>query len=99
MIGNGYRRATHAADALARPGRPAKQRIIASARGGVNGMEKLCLGPIILSPLNGPVKMSPYESGDISLESERVATSGRDCSVREGNSDVCQSRGAARSNT
>jgi hypothetical protein len=36
------------------------------------------LGPIILSPLNGPVKMSPYETGDISLQSERVATSGRD---------------------
>ncbi|MGA9939929.1 MAG: hypothetical protein WBP92_16910, partial [Candidatus Acidiferrales bacterium] len=37
-----------------------------------------CLGPIILSPLNGPMKMSPYEPGDISFEPERVATSGCD---------------------
>jgi hypothetical protein len=38
----------------------------------------VCLSSIILSPLNGPVKMSPYEPGDISLEPERVATSGCD---------------------
>ncbi len=56
-----------------------------------------CLGPIILSPLNGPVKMSPREPGDISLESERVATSGRHLILRPRNPDVCQSRGAARS--
>src|ERR1700730_6904306 len=58
---------------------------------------RACLGPIILSPLNGPVKMSPYETGDISLESERVATSGRDFLVCQGRVDVCQSGGAARS--
>src|SRR5258708_10168125 len=35
-----------------------------------------CLGPIILSPLNSPVKMSPHEQGDIRREPERVTTSG-----------------------
>ena len=37
-----------------------------------------CLSSIILSPLNGYVKMSPYETGDICIESERIATSGGD---------------------
>src|SRR5713101_9700684 len=57
-----------------------------------------CLSSIILSPLNGYVKMSPYEQGDISLESERVATSGCDFILREGGSGVCPSRRTARSN-
>jgi hypothetical protein len=35
-----------------------------------------CRGPIILSPLNSPVKMSPHEQGDIRREPERVTTSG-----------------------
>ena len=35
-----------------------------------------CLSSIILSPLNGNVKMSPYETGDIDVESEGTATSG-----------------------
>ncbi len=41
--------------------------------------------------------MSPHEQGDISLESERVATSGSHLIVRARKPDVCQSRGAARS--
>src|SRR5690242_18868983 len=59
---------------------------------------RFCLGPIILSPVNGPVKMSPHEPGDITLESERVATSGCNFVVHSRNPDVCQSRGAARPN-
>ncbi len=31
-----------------------------------------CLSSIILSPLNGNVKMSPYEIGDIHVESEKL---------------------------
>src|SRR6266481_4839152 len=55
----------------------------------------LCLSPIILSPLNGQVKMSPHEQGDILIESERVATSGGDFSMYQGRGGVCQSRRAA----
>ena len=51
-----------------------------------------CLSSIILSPLNGYVKMSPYETGDIRIEPERIATSGGDYIVREGKRGVCQSR-------
>src|SRR6185437_5257577 len=47
-----------------------------------------CLGPIILSPLNGPVKMSPHEPGDISLEFEGIATSGSHFIVCAGDSDA-----------
>src|SRR5713101_3638534 len=54
-----------------------------------------CLSPIILSPLNGQVKMSPHEQGDILIESERVATSGDDFSMYQGRGGVCQSRRAA----
>src|SRR5258708_7573317 len=54
-----------------------------------------CLSPIILSPLNGQVKMSPHEQGDILIESERVATSGGDFSMYQGRGGVCQSRRAA----
>jgi hypothetical protein len=39
----------------------------------------VCLSPIIRSPLNGPVKMSPSEPGDTSLQPERVATSRASC--------------------
>src|SRR5260370_27999331 len=49
-----------------------------------------CLSSIILSPLNGYVKMSPYETGDICIESERIATSGGDFLLREGRPGVCQ---------
>src|SRR6266851_505215 len=49
-----------------------------------------CLSPIILSPLNGQVKMSPHEQGDILIESERVATSGGDFSMYQGRGGVCQ---------
>src|SRR5258708_29860389 len=56
---------------------------------------KGCLSPIILSPLNGQVKMSPHEQGDILIESERVATSGGDFSMYQGRGGVCQSRRAA----
>src|SRR5258708_4002731 len=56
---------------------------------------RACLSPIILSPLNGQVKMSPHEQGDILIESERVATSGGDFSMYQGRGGVCQSRRAA----
>src|SRR5260370_40029855 len=55
----------------------------------------ICLSPIILSPLNGQVKMSSHEQGDILFESERVATSGGDFSMYQGRGGVCQSRPAA----
>src|SRR5467141_1585008 len=55
----------------------------------------VCLSPIILSPHNGQVKMSPHEQGDILIESERVATSGGDFSMYQGRGGVCQSRRAA----
>src|SRR5258706_11855867 len=54
--------------------------------------ERGCLSSIILSPLNGYVKMSPYETGDICIESERIATSGGDFLLREGGPRVCHSR-------
>src|SRR5271169_3370553 len=57
-----------------------------------------CLSPIILSPLNGPVKMSPYEQGDSSLEPERATTSGGDFFLHQRRTGVCQSGGAARPN-
>src|ERR1700681_107818 len=57
-----------------------------------------CLSSIILSPLNGYVKMSPYETGDICIEPERIATSGCDFIVREGGPGVCPRRRTARSN-
>src|ERR1039458_652978 len=53
---------------------------------------ELCLSSIIMSPLNGYVKMSPYETGDICIEPERIATSGCDFILREGGPGVCQSR-------
>src|SRR5665811_1532817 len=58
-----------------------------------------CLSSIILSPLNGYVKMSPYETGDICIEPERIATSGCDFILREGGPGVCQSRLTAQPNT
>ena len=54
-----------------------------------------CLSSIILSPRNGNVKLSPYEQGDISLEPERTATSGRDFQMREGRVGVRQGRRTA----
>src|SRR5712692_9884286 len=51
-----------------------------------------CLSSIILSPLNGNVKMSPYEQGDICIEPERATTSGRYFQMREGGVGVSQSR-------
>ena len=38
----------------------------------------LCLSSIILSPLNSNVKMSPYETGDLHVESERTTAGERD---------------------
>src|SRR6202163_3769154 len=58
-----------------------------------------CLSSIILSPLNSYVKMSPYETGDIRIEPERIATSGGDFIVREGGTGVCQSRLTAQPNS
>src|SRR5260370_24657040 len=37
------------------------------------GHPQPCLSSIILSPLNGNVKMSPHETGDIHVESEGTA--------------------------
>ncbi len=54
-----------------------------------------CLSYIILSPLNGNVKMSPHETGDIHVESEGAATSGCNLSLCEGGTGVCQSRRTA----
>src|ERR1700692_1154733 len=62
------------------------------------GFPAACLSSIILSPPNGYVKMSPYETGDICIEPERITTSGGDLILREGGPGVCQSRLAARSN-
>src|SRR5260221_14151042 len=61
-------------------------------RVGAKGEFRLvsCLSSIILSPLNGYVKMSPYETGDICIESERIATSGGDFLLREGGPRVWQ---------
>src|SRR5258708_29774396 len=56
---------------------------------------RACLSPIILSPLNGQVKMSPHEQGDILIESERVATSGGDFCIYQRRGGGCQNRPAA----
>src|SRR2546427_3801537 len=56
-----------------------------------------CLSSIILSPLNSNVKMSPYETGDIHVESEGTATRGCNFPLCEGGPGVCQSRRTARS--
>src|SRR5450759_883272 len=47
-----------------------------------------------MSPLNSYVKMSPYETGDICIEPERIATSGCDFILREGGSGTRQPRTA-----
>src|SRR6266446_3336485 len=72
-----------------------KLRLCVRRGSGGKGLSKGCLSPIILSPLNGQVKMSPHEQGDILIESERVATSGGDFSMYQGRGGVCQSRRAA----
>ena len=51
-----------------------------------------CLSSIILSPLNGNVKMSPHETGDIHVESEGTAASERNQRMHQGRHGVCQSR-------
>src|SRR5712664_3107271 len=66
-----------------------------NAQNSVKISRAIFLSPIILSPLNGQVKMSPHEQGDILIESERVATSGGDFSMYQGRGGVCQSRRAA----
>ena len=38
----------------------------------VNARSRVCLSSIILSPLNGNVKMSPYETGDIHVATTRA---------------------------
>src|ERR1700692_572452 len=57
-----------------------------------NCRKDFCLSSIILSPLNGNVKMSPYETGDIHVESEGTAKSERNQRVHQGRPGVCQSR-------
>ena len=56
------------------------------------GLYSSCFSSIILSPLDGNVKMSPYEQGNICIEPERATTSGGDFQMREGGVGVCQSR-------
>ena len=51
-----------------------------------------CLSSIILSPLNGNVKMSPYETGDIHVESEGTSASERNYRLRQGSHGVSQRR-------
>src|SRR5713226_8037092 len=51
-----------------------------------------CLSSIILSPLNGNVKLSPYATGDIHVASEGTAKSERDQRMQQGRHGVCQSR-------
>src|SRR6266478_6167959 len=51
-----------------------------------------CLSSIILSPPNGNVKMSPHETGDISVEPEGTAASERDQRMHQGRHGLCQSR-------
>src|SRR5260370_22135437 len=61
-------------------------------RQSVKSKDVKCLSTIILSPLNGNVKMSPYEQGDVCIEPERATTSGSYLPMREGGVGVCQSR-------
>src|SRR6266404_8314030 len=56
------------------------------------GSGVMCFGSMILSPLNSNVKMSPYETGDIHVESEGTAASERDQRMHQGRYGVCQSR-------
>src|SRR5260370_40641284 len=58
------------------------------------GLYSSCLSSIILSPVNGNVKMSPYEQGNICIEPERATTSGGEFPKREGGESGVQSRGA-----
>src|SRR5208283_3012871 len=58
----------------------------------VQRLSESCLSTIILSPLNGNVKMSPYETGDIHVESEGTAASERNYCLRQGRHGVCQRR-------
>src|SRR5450631_1797716 len=55
-------------------------------------LQECCLSSIILSPLNGNVKLSPYETGDIHVESEGTAKSERHQRVHQGRHGVYQSR-------
>ncbi len=48
----------------------------------------VCLSPLILSPLNGNVKLSPYETGDIHVESEGIVASERDQCMHSPDSSV-----------
>src|SRR5260370_38833139 len=66
--------------------------LITESGGGVQACAKHCLSSIILSPLNGNVKMSPYEQGDICIEPERATTSGGDFQMREGGVGGCPGR-------
>src|SRR5450432_3180612 len=61
-------------------------------REAVKPFDQSCLSSIILSPLNGNVKMSPHETGDIHVESEGTAASERDQRMHQGRHGVCQSR-------
>jgi len=52
--------------------------------------ERVCLSSIILSPLNGNVKLSPHETGDIHVESEGTATSARTTDGPSLNPERCE---------
>src|SRR2546425_7054152 len=75
----------------------AEQEIILFGRAFRKSEGGICLSSIILSPLNSNVKMSPYETGDIHVESEGTATRGCNFPLCEGGPGVCQSRRTARS--
>src|SRR5262245_5574529 len=62
----------------------------------VNPPKGACLSSIILSLLDGNVKMSPHEPGDIHVDSEGIETSDRYFTMRAREPGVCQSRRAAR---
>src|SRR5258708_24399016 len=76
------------------PARPALSRVssITAEIGGWKLEVGGCLSSIILSPLNGNVKMSPHETGDIHVESEGTAEGEGDQCLHQGRLGVCQSR-------
>src|SRR5882724_11736838 len=55
-----------------------REKTLTRSRAPVKHLPTGCLSSIILSPLNGNVKMSPHATGDIHVESEGTAASERD---------------------
>lgn len=69
---------------------------MARSSSNVKGLTARCLSSIILSPVNGNVKMSPHGTGDIHVECEGTTTSGSHLAMRRRKTGVCQSRGGRR---